>query len=116
MILDEGRAVLGHIISIIQENVSVIKIAAHRRTYRQCADSYDGVSKQLGAFPWQEPTRLCGVFIDADVINMDKLSAAAYGEYQPVDTNETAEGRAANRRVDFVIEKIDAGHKMSRKF
>lgn len=32
-----------------------------------------------------------------------KISAVGYGEYHPVDTNETAEGRARNRRVDFVI-------------
>lgn len=38
---------------------------------------------------------------------MDKLSAVAYGEYHPIATNDTEEGRAANRRVDFVIEKAD---------
>lgn len=32
-----------------------------------------------------------------------KISAVGYGEYHPVDTNETSEGRARNRRVDFVI-------------
>lgn len=37
--------------------------------------------------------------------NMDpkRLSAAGYGEYRPVDSNETIEGRARNRRVDLVI-------------
>ncbi len=32
-----------------------------------------------------------------------RLSAAGYAEYRPVDTNETAEGRARNRRVDIII-------------
>ena len=31
------------------------------------------------------------------------LSAAGYGEYRPVDTNDTVDGRAKNRRVDIVI-------------
>jgi chemotaxis protein MotB len=31
------------------------------------------------------------------------LSAAGYASYHPVETNETAEGRAANRRVDLVV-------------
>ena len=32
-----------------------------------------------------------------------RLSAVGYGEYRPVASNTTAEGRAANRRVDLVV-------------
>jgi chemotaxis protein MotB len=32
-----------------------------------------------------------------------QLSAAGYGEYRPEMSNETSEGQARNRRVDFVI-------------
>lgn len=33
----------------------------------------------------------------------DRLSAVAFGEYRPLDDNNTPEGRAYNRRVDIVI-------------
>jgi chemotaxis protein MotB len=33
----------------------------------------------------------------------ERLSAAGYAEYHPVDSNDTPEGRARNRRVDIVI-------------
>ena len=33
----------------------------------------------------------------------EKISAAGYGEYKPLDTNTTPEGRQKNRRVDIVI-------------
>lgn len=36
-------------------------------------------------------------------IEPSKLSAAAYGPYHPIDTNNTEEGMARNRRVEFYI-------------
>jgi len=36
-------------------------------------------------------------------VEPDQLSARGYGEEQPIETNETDAGKAANRRVQFVI-------------
>ncbi len=33
----------------------------------------------------------------------DRLSAASYGEFKPVDTNNTKEGKAKNRRIEIVV-------------
>ena len=38
-------------------------------------------------------------------IAADKLTAKGYGEASPIASNDTAEGRAENRRVEFVIVK-----------
>lgn len=47
-------------------------------------------------------------FLDTSKITPGKYSASGYGEYHPVATNETEEGKAQNRRVDFLIESIEA--------
>ncbi|MDI6704356.1 MAG: OmpA family protein [bacterium] len=36
-------------------------------------------------------------------ISPRRLSAAGYGEYRPVDTNDTKEGRRRNRRVEIIL-------------
>lgn len=40
----------------------------------------------------------------------DKISAVGYAEYRPLVTNDTAEGRAKNRRVDIVVLNLDQSY------
>lgn len=40
-------------------------------------------------------------------ITPTRLSAAGYGEFQPVADNATAKGKAQNRRVEILIERIN---------
>lgn len=42
-------------------------------------------------------------YLEAQKIETSRMIATGFGETQPVETNETEEGRAANRRVDFEI-------------
>jgi OOP family OmpA-OmpF porin len=39
-------------------------------------------------------------------VNADQLTAIGRGEADPIADNDTAEGRAINRRVELVIEKL----------
>jgi OOP family OmpA-OmpF porin len=42
-------------------------------------------------------------YLIAQGVNADRLVAIGMGEEFPVASNETEAGRAANRRVDFVV-------------
>lgn len=48
-------------------------------------------------------TRIARLLLDLKAIPADRISAAGYGEFHPVTSNDSAEGRAENRRVDLVI-------------
>jgi chemotaxis protein MotB len=48
-------------------------------------------------------TRIARLFLEMRSLPADRLSAAGYAEFHPVDSNATAESRALNRRVDLVV-------------
>jgi len=48
-------------------------------------------------------TSIARLFIDMKNITPDRISAAGFSEFHPVASNDTAEGRAENRRVDIVV-------------
>lgn len=43
-------------------------------------------------------------FVTNDLMDLKRLSAVGYGSQQPVAPNDSAEGRARNRRVEFFLE------------
>jgi chemotaxis protein MotB len=50
-------------------------------------------------------TEVIRFLLAQSTLTPDRLSAAGYGEFRPVDSNDTPEGRARNRRVDVVVVK-----------
>jgi len=48
-------------------------------------------------------THIARLFLEMKAIPADRLSAAGYAEFHPVASNDTAPGRAENRRVDLVV-------------
>jgi chemotaxis protein MotB len=48
-------------------------------------------------------TRLARLFIERHGFEPARLSASGYAEFHPVTSNETAEGRSENRRVDIIV-------------
>lgn len=49
--------------------------------------------------------RFLEMMLDNKNLNPKMFSAAGYGEYRPIASNSTAEGRAKNRRVEVLIKR-----------
>ncbi|RME20462.1 MAG: OmpA family protein [Deltaproteobacteria bacterium] len=75
-------------------DIKLVEIQGH--TDSQASDEYNLDLSQRRA----EAVRQ--YLIDKGV-EPERLVAKGYGESQPIDTNDTAEGRARNRRVQFLI-------------
>lgn len=45
--------------------------------------------------------------LEMSQIGADKFSAVGYGEFHPIDDNDTELGMSQNRRVDFIIEGVN---------
>lgn len=69
----------------------------------------DNIPISTGQFPsnWElstaRATNAVKYLIKNFDVDTDKISATGYGEFRPIESNETADGRAKNRRVDLVM-------------
>jgi len=48
-------------------------------------------------------TAIVNILRENDLINPENLTAAGRGEYAPIATNETSEGKAKNRRIEVIL-------------
>jgi chemotaxis protein MotB len=97
----ESRNVLQQIASIIRNVPNDIRIEGHTDNIPISTNQYPSnwhlsVNRALSTAYY---------LINTEKITPDKVSIVGYSEYQPVESNESPDGRALNRRVDIVIIK-----------
>ncbi|MGL4655902.1 MAG: OmpA/MotB family protein [Sarcina sp.] len=93
-----NTAILDKIAEIISNTIGEVEIEGHT----------DNVPlNQNGKSNWElsveRSVNVVRHFIEVKNINPDRLSAVGYGEYKPIADNNTAQGRAANRRVSVLF-------------
>lgn len=110
ILFDSGRAevkkggleILGKVISILKDvNDRSIRIEGHTddvQISRALAQRYP-TNWELSAARAINVTRI----LQDQGIDPGNLSAVAYGEWKPVATNDTAEGKAKNRRIEIIL-------------
>ncbi|MCP2501240.1 MAG: OmpA family protein [Deltaproteobacteria bacterium] len=110
ILFDSGRAevkkggleILGKVVSILKDvKDKSIRIEGHTddvQISRALAQRYP-TNWELSAARAVNVAR----FLQDQGIDPANLSAAAYGEWKPVATNDTAEGKAKNRRIEIIL-------------
>ncbi len=91
----ESYKELNKVVDFLESNSSVsVEIAGH--TDNKGSDEYNENLSQGRAQAVVD-------YLNSQGIDESRIEARGYGESMPVDTNETDEGRAINRRVEFTI-------------
>jgi chemotaxis protein MotB len=106
VIRPESEETLNHVIQIISDNVdaiSMVNIEGHTDNVpistAEFKDNWDLSVKRA--------TNTLRILLASGLLEESRLSAIGYGEFQPIAPNDTPEGRSLNRRVDFVLNKLN---------
>lgn len=92
-----AKAKLNSIVALLLEHTSVnATIAAH--TDSRGSTNYNSELSRLRAIEVVS-------YLGSKGVNVSRLSAKSFGESIPIASNDTADGRAKNRRVEIVVQK-----------
>ncbi len=95
----DGRQMLDDLAQDLRSMNNMIRIEGHT----------DNVPIKTVRFPsnWElstaRATSIVAYLIEKYDFRPEKLSGSGFGEFCPIDSNDTPEGRARNRRVDIVV-------------
>lgn len=98
---EEARPILKKVAEIIKEKVPDRDIGIEGHT-DNVPIKYSGW-KSNWELSTARATSVLHFLINEGGINPERLSAIGYGEYRPIASNDTPEGRQKNRRVEIVI-------------
>ena len=97
----EADPILGKVATVIRAKVSDRDIGIEGHT-DNVPITYSGW-KSNWELSTARATSVLHNLIDNGRLRPEKLSAIGYGEYRPIASNDTDEGRQLNRRVEVVI-------------
>jgi OOP family OmpA-OmpF porin len=94
-LLESSKTILNEIVSIMEEYPEYsLKIDGHTDNVG------DDVKNQTLS---ESRARACLLYLQEKGVDLNRMEAAGYGEEIPIGDNNTAAGRAQNRRVDFEL-------------
>ena len=96
-ILPASAELLAEVASVLDQHPEILKVAVEGHTDNRGGAAYN---KKLSE---RRAASVIKWLTTKHDIDPDRLEAQGYGLEQPIDSNDTAEGRQKNRRVEFKI-------------
>ena len=96
LIQKRSNRLLDDVAAVLVAHPEITKVQIEGHTDSQGNDAYN---KKLS----QQRADAVMAYLVKKGVSRDRLEAMGYGEEKPKDTNDTKEGRAVNRRVEFTI-------------
>ena len=96
--------IFSEIIAPEADRISQIEILGHTAQARADSPNNARTDRLLSGMRSAE---VAAYIQNKGIIDPSKLVGISYGQFRPVDTSQTSEGRAKNRRVEFLI--VDSG-------
>jgi len=100
-IKEEAYPILDKVSRVLKENVPELSVGIEGHTDNEPI-KYSG-RKSNWELSTARALSILHCLVDKEGISPQRLSAIGYGEYHPVASNDTKEGRRLNRRVEIVI-------------
>jgi len=88
--------VLDEVVNAMKNDKGISKVQVEGHTDAMGSDTYNqGLSERRA--------QACVAYIESKGIEPERLEAIGFGESRPIAPNNTAKGRATNRRTEFII-------------
>ena len=94
----DAQDILGQAVTLLKNTDAVIEVRVEGHTDSRGAEAYNMSLSQKRA-------EAVVTYLVSQGVNANSLIAVGMGESMPVANNDTTAGQAANRRVDFVVNK-----------
>lgn len=105
LLSDGGKAFLDMVGLILKENFFSNYVFIEGHTDNQSLAVFEW--KSDWDFSFARALNVLKYFAEKNYIDPLRLSAAGFGQYRPRQTNETKEGRKANRRIEIIVSPKD---------
>lgn len=99
-LLPAAQLVLAEIAGVFGETISFTEVQGHTDNVPISQNSFYMSNWHLGA---ARAVSVVEFIRERSILNPDMFKASSFGEYRPVATNETVEGRRRNRRVEIYV-------------
>lgn len=108
VLLDSGKSVLDGIIQSLRpysQSIGEIRVLGHTAQGDPQTPNNPVVDRTLSS---SRANNVAIYLQEQDVIDPAKLVSIGYGQWRPIASNDTSEGRAKNRRVELIVTGLDS--------